>query len=172
MLEKLERLMARYEELSRELTDPRVYSDQRRAAKLGREQAQLQPITDLYPRYAGLARQIADDEKVIAAGEDRELVELAEAELDGLRDELDELEERIKILLLPKDEAEERKAIVEVRAGTGGDEATLFVGDLYRMYSRYAERRGWKITVMDSHPTEVGGFREITFAVEGKGAYG
>ncbi|OGD71498.1 MAG: peptide chain release factor 1 [Candidatus Coatesbacteria bacterium RBG_13_66_14] len=172
MLEKLDRLMARYDELSRELSDPHVYSDRRRAAQLGREQSQLQPIADLYPRYSDLARQIADDEAVISAGEDPELVELAGMELDGLRGELAELEERIKILLLPKDEAEERKAIVEVRAGTGGDEASLFAGDLYRMYSRYAERHNWKIEVMDSNPTEVGGFREITFAVEGKGAYG
>jgi peptide chain release factor 1 len=172
MLEKLDRLKARYDELSRELSDPHVYADRRRAAQLGREQSQLQPIADLYPRYSDLARQIADDEGVIAADEDPELVELAGMELDGLRDELAELEERIKILLLPKDEAEERKAIVEVRAGTGGDEASLFAGDLFRMYSRYAERRGWKIEVMDSTPTEVGGFREITFAVEGKGAYG
>jgi len=172
MLEKLDRLKARYDELSRELSDPHVYADRRRAAQLGREQSQLQPIADLYPRYADLARQIADDEGVIAADEDPELIELAGMELDGLRDELAELEERIKILLLPKDEAEERKAIVEVRAGTGGDEASLFAGDLFRLYSRYAERRGWKIEVMDSTPTEVGGFREITFAVEGKGAYG
>ena len=172
MLEKLEKLRLRYDELSRELADPHVYADRRRAARLGREQSQLQPIIDLYPRYAELARQIADDETVIKADEDAELVELAGMELDGLRDELAELEERIKILLLPKDEAEERKAIVEVRAGTGGDEATLFAGDLFRMYSRYAERHGWKIEVMDSTPTEVGGYREITFAVEGKGAYG
>jgi peptide chain release factor 1 len=172
MLEKLQKLMARYDELSRELADPHVYSDRRRAAQLGRDQSQLQPIIDLYPRYADLARRIADDEGVIEAGDDAELVELAEMELDELRDELAELEERIKILLLPKDEAEERKAIVEIRAGTGGDEATLFAGDLFRMYSRYAERHGWKIEVMDSTPTEVGGFREITFAVEGKGAYG
>jgi len=172
MLEKLDRLMARYDELSKELADPHVYSDRRRAAQLGREQAQLQPIADLYPRYSDLVRQIADDEGVISADEDPELVELAEMELDGLRDELAELEERIKILLLPKDEAEERKAIVEIRAGTGGDEASLFAGDLFRLYSRYAERRGWKIEVMDSNPTEVGGYREITFAVEGKGAYG
>jgi peptide chain release factor 1 len=172
MLEKLQKLMARYDELSRELADPHVYSDRRRAAQLGRDQSQLQPIIDLYPRYADLARRIADDEGVIEAGDDAELVELAGAELDELRDELAELEERIKILLLPKDEAEERKAIVEIRAGTGGDEATLFAGDLFRMYSRYAERHGWKIEVMDSTPTEVGGFREITFAVEGKGAYG
>jgi peptide chain release factor 1 len=172
MLEKLEKLRLRYDELTRELSDPHVYSDRRRAAQLGREQAQLQPIVELYPRYAELTRQIADDEAVIAADEDRELVELAGMELDELRDELAELEERIKILLLPKDEAEERKAIVEIRAGTGGDEATLFAGDLFRMYSHYAERRGWKIDVMDSNPTEVGGYREITFAVEGKGAYG
>jgi peptide chain release factor 1 len=172
MLEKLQKLMARYDELSRELADPHVYSDRRRAAQLGRDQSQLQPIIDLYPRYADLARRIADDEGVIEAGDDAELVELAEMELDELREELAELEERIKILLLPKDEAEERKAIVEIRAGTGGDEATLFAGDLFRMYSRYAERHGWKIEVMDSTPTEVGGFREITFAVEGKGAYG
>ncbi len=172
MLEKLDRLMARYDELSRELADPHVHSDRRRAAQLGREQSQLQPIIELCPRYADLARRIADDEGVIEAGDDAELVELAEMELDELRDELAELEERIKILLLPKDEAEERKAIVEIRAGTGGDEATLFAGDLFRMYSRYAERHGWKIEVMDSTPTEVGGFREITFAVEGKGAYG
>ncbi len=172
MLEKLQKLMARYEELSRELSDPHVYSDRRRAAQLGREQSQLQPIADLYPRYADIARRIADDEGVLEAGDDAELVELAGMELDGLRAELAELEERIKILLLPKDEAEERKAIVEVRAGTGGDEASLFAGDLFRMYSRYAERHGWKIEVMDSTPTEVGGYREITFAVEGKGAYG
>jgi peptide chain release factor 1 len=172
MLERLEKLKARYDELTRELADPHVYADRRRAAQLGREQAHLQPIVNLQPRYADLARRIADDEGVIEAGDDPELVELAEAELDGLKEELEELEERLKLLMLPPDEAEERKAIVEIRAGTGGDEATLFAGDLFRMYSRYAERRGWKIDVMDSNPTEVGGYREITFAVEGKGAFG
>ncbi len=172
MLEKLEKLKERYDELTKELSDPSVYADHHRAAQLGREQSHLQPIVKLYPRYAELCARIADDEEVLAAGDDPELVELAEMELDELKEERERLEAELKLLMLPKDEAEERKAIVEIRAGTGGDEATLFVADLFRMYSHYAEDRGWKIEVMNSNPTEVGGYREIIFGVEGKGAFG
>ena len=172
LLEKLLKIKERYDELTTLLSDSAVYADQRRAAELGREQSHLQPVVEVLPRYRELAGRIADDEAVIEAGEDPELVELAEMELDELKAELEELEKELRLALLPRDEAEERKAIVEIRAGTGGDEATLFAADLFRMYSRYAEHQGWNIEVMDSNPTEVGGLREITFAVEGKGAFG
>ncbi|MCD4733304.1 peptide chain release factor 1 [bacterium] len=172
MLDKLKKIKNRYDELTRLLSDSSVYADQRHAASLGREQSYLHPIISHLDHYAELVGQIADDEAVIAEGEDAELIELAEMELSELKDELTAIDQELRVLMLPKDEDEERKAIMEIRAGTGGDEASLFVADLFRMYSYYSEGQGWKIDVMNSNPTEVGGYREITFGIEGKGAFG
>ncbi len=170
MWEKLEGIESRYEEIARRMADPGVVGDPDRLAELAREHAELEEIATLYRRYRQ-ARTELDQAESLLEDSDPELRELAEAEVVRLRERLDELEAELRQLLLPRDPRDQRDVIVEIRAGAGGEEAGLFAGDLYRMYTRYAERRGWQTEVLSAHPTDLGGFKEVIFEVRGRGAF-
>ncbi len=170
MWEKLEGIETRYEEIAQRMADPEVVSDPDRLAELAREHAELEEIVTLYRQYRQ-ARAELDQAESLLDDSDPELRELAEAEVARLREHLDDLEAQLRQLLLPRDPRDQRDVIVEIRAGTGGEEAGLFAADLYRMYTRYAERRGWQTELLSAHPTDLGGFKEVIFEVRGRGAF-
>jgi len=172
MLDLLEKVERRHGELTRLLSDPAVLSDKNKYKKIAKEHNELSEIVSLSSEYRRVLKLIEDDEKITRESEDQELVELAKSELAELYSKKQEYEQKLKILLLPKDPRDARNTIVEIRAGTGGEEAALFAADLYRMYLKYAEKNGWKVDVMNSNPTGIGGFKEIIFLVEGEDAYG
>ncbi len=172
MFEKLQAIEERFEELGRLMADPSVAVDPRRYRDVAKEHRELSKVVEAYRRYKQLQQTIEEDRAVLAESDDPELRELAEAEIKELEPRLGELLESLKLLLIPKDPNDARNVIVEVRAGTGGEEAGLFAGDLFRMYSRYAERNGWQVEVLSSNPQGIGGFKEIIFMVHGEDAYG
>jgi peptide chain release factor 1 len=172
MLDLLEKVDEKHRELTELLSDPKVLSDKNRYKKIAKEHNDLSEIVSLSSKYRELLKSIEDDETISRESKDKELVELAESELEELYSKKDGLEEKLKVLLLPRDPLDSRNTIMEIRAGTGGEEAALFAADLYRMYSKYAEKNRWKTDVMNSNPTGIGGFKEIIFLVEGKDAYG
>jgi peptide chain release factor 1 len=172
MLDLLEKVEEKHSELTKLLSDPAVLSDRNRLKKVAKEHNELAEIVSLSAEYKKLLKTIEDDEKVSRESKDRELVELAKSELEELYSKKQEYEEKLKVLLLPKDPLDSRNTIMEIRAGTGGEEAALFAADLYRMYSKFAESKGWKLDVMNSNPTGIGGFKEIIFLVEGNDVYG
>jgi len=171
---KLQIIEARFQELERLLGDPKVISEKETFQKYAKELAEKQPIVNKFREFKNIEKRISSTQEVLMS-EDKELVRLAKRELEELTREREEVEKELKLLLvaLEPDKADkEKNIIIEIRAGTGGQEAALFAGDLFRMYSRYAQKRGFKVEILDSHPTELGGFKEVVFAVEGKGAYG
>ncbi|HOZ21295.1 MAG TPA: peptide chain release factor 1, partial [bacterium] len=172
MKEKLEAIAARYLEVQGKLSDPEVLARPHLLRDLAREESDLSEIVQPYQRFLKVERDIAGDEKMIEEGGDEELVDMARAEVEELKAERDELEEKLKWLLIPKDPQDTRNAIIEIRAGAGGDEAGLFAGDLYRMYQYYAEHQGWSLEVMSVNAQGIGGFREVIFALSGKDVYG
>jgi len=170
MLDRLLEIERRYEELERLVVDPAVIANRREFAALGRERSGLEETVARFRERRQLARDI-DEHKELLQDADQELRALARAELPALETRLVELDETLRTLLLPKDPNDERNTVLEIRAGTGGDEAGLFASDLYRMYSRYAERKGWKVEVLSSSSTGIGGFKEVIALVQGKGAF-
>ena len=172
MLELIEKIEEKQKELTQLLSDPNVLSDQRKYRKVAKEHKDFSEIVEKGSRYKKILEQIKEDEKIRAEAEDKDLTELAKSELEELYPQKEKLENELKILLLPRDPNDSKNTIVEVRAGTGGEEAALFAADLYRMYSRYAERMSWKTDVLSSNPTGIGGFKEIIFLIEGEGVYG
>jgi peptide chain release factor 1 len=168
MLEKIKGIEERYEEINRELLE--VGEDYKRATELAKERADLEPIILKAKEYRQVLERL-EEARNLTGSDDTELVELAEMELAELEPQIEPLENEIKALLLPKDPRDDRNVIMEIRAGAGGDEAGIFGSDLYRMYTRYAERQGWKTEIISQHETGVGGFKEITFNIKGKGAY-
>jgi peptide chain release factor 1 len=170
MWEALRRVEERFAELTDLLGRPEIVSDPRKLRDLSRERARLEETTRAMAEYRGLERTIADDEAAAASG-DEELAELARAELPELQARLGPLEATLKRLLLPRDPDDDKNVIVEIRAGTGGDEAALFAGDLTRMYTKHAEQHGWKQEVLSSNPSGAGGFKEIIFSLEGDSVY-
>jgi peptide chain release factor 1 len=166
----LARVEARFAELAELLAQPDVARDPRRLRDLSKERSRLEETVRASAEYRGVARTIADDEEALASG-DPDLAGLAEAELPGLRAQEEALAARLKKLLLPRDPDDDKNVIVEIRAGTGGDEASLFAAELYRMYSKYAEARKWKQEVMSASESEVGGYKEIIVLLEGDGVY-
>jgi len=170
MWEKLEGIEHRYEEIAQRMADPEVVSDPDRLAELAREHAELEEIVTLYRQYRQARAELEQAESLLEDS-DPELRELAEAEVARLRKHLDDLEAQLRQLLLPRDPRDQRDVIVEIRAGAGGEEAGLFAADLYRMYTRYAERRGWQTELLSAHPTDLGGFKEVIFEVRGRGAF-
>ncbi len=170
MIDKLSAIEEKYEELGRKLSDPETMKDMNNYTRLSKELADLKPVVDSFREYREVIEGIAEAEEIIKS-DDPELKELASEELEELKGRLPELERRLKILLLPKDPRDERNVIVEIRAGTGGDEAALFAADLFRMYAKYAEKKGWKVEVIDSSPTGIGGLKEVVALIQGKGAY-
>ncbi|TMQ50242.1 MAG: peptide chain release factor 1 [Candidatus Eisenbacteria bacterium] len=170
MWDALKKVEERYAELTRLLGTVEVASDPRKLRELSKERASLEETIRVLDQHRKVERTIADDEHAAASG-DPELAEMARAELPELRERLGRLEGDLKKLLLPRDPDDEKNVIVEIRAGTGGDEASLFAANLYRMYTKYAERRGWKLENLGSSPSEVGGFKEIVFQVSGERVY-
>jgi peptide chain release factor 1 len=168
MLDKIKGIEERYEEINRELLD--VGDDYVRATELSKERADLEPIIQKAEEYRKLLASIEETRNLIDSP-DEDIVELAQQELAELESQVEPLENQIKALLLPKDPRDDRNVIVEIRAGAGGDEAGIFGSDLYRMYTRYAERKGWSTEIISQHETGVGGFKEVTFLIKGKGAY-
>jgi peptide chain release factor 1 len=168
MLEKLAGIEERYQELNQLLME--VGDDYQRAAELGIERAELEPVVEKARQYHELLERREEAQTLLDAQDD-ELRELAEVELADVEPQIEEIEEQIKSMLLPKDRRDQRNVIMEIRAGTGGDEAALFAADLFRMYSRYAERRGWSVEILSANEIGIGGFKEVIFMVKGRGAY-
>lgn len=171
MFEKLKNIRERYNELEQLLSDSKVMSNSSLLQKYVKERAELTPIMEKLSEYDSVTKQISDAKVLIETERDEELIEIARAELEDLNKKKSSLEHDLKVMLIPKDSNEGKNIIVEIRAGTGGDEAGLFAAEIFRMYTRYAANRGWKSEVISSHSTGVGGFKEIIFSVEGKDAY-
>ena len=171
MIDKLKEIEAKYEELETKLADPSVVTDQDAYRKITKSHSSLQPIVDKYRALKDVDLQISQTRDMLNEDLDSEMEEMAKSELSGLEDEKQGLLDELKILLLPKDPLDEKNVIVEVRAGTGGEEASLFAGDLLRMYTRYAERNGWSIEQMSFNPTELGGIKESIFMISGDMVY-
>ncbi len=167
-LEEIERSFVRIEE---EMGKPEVISSPEELQRLAKRHAELEPIVSAYRRYKGILSRMEEDRRTIETEDDPELLQLAKEELKELEREEETLLRELKIMLLPRDPNDEKNVIVEIRAGAGGEEAALFAADLYRMYSRFAEKRGWKVELLSSNETGIGGFKEIVFAVRGRGAY-
>ena len=170
-IEKLQGIEDKYLDLEQKISDPDVLVRQDEWQKYTKAHSKLTDIVTVFREYKKLAETYREDEKLVAAKEDPELVAMAEEEMAELKPEIEAYEERLTILLLPKDPNDDKNIIMEIRAGAGGDEAALFAGDLFRMYTRYAEGRGWKIELMDSSPTGLGGFKEVVFMVSGDEVY-
>lgn len=169
MVEKLASLETKYEELSHLLSDPSIIADQSKYQKYTKAYSDLTEIVSVY-RELKAATQGIDDARVMLKEEtDEEFREMLQTEIEVQSSKKQDLEQRVKILLLPTDPNDEKSVIMEIRAGTGGEEAALFAANLFRMYSRYAEQQGWKIDIMDSHFTELGGIKELIFVVDGQG---
>ena len=171
MFDKLEDTVARYEELMNELSEPDVANDPNRFKRLMKEQSDLTPLVETYREYKQNKQNIEESLELLKEESDEEMRELAKEELNESRAKVEELEEKLKILLLPKDPNDEKSVIVEIRGGAGGEESALFAGDLYRMYSMYAASAGWHTELLSANATELGGFKEISFSVDGDGAY-
>lgn len=171
MFEKLAFIEERYEELSQKISDPEVIADQNKWRKLCKESSDITPIVEKYREYKAAKQAIDESYEMLEANTDKEFEELLQTEISENKEKISQIEEELKILLLPKDPNDDKNVIVEIRGGTGGEEAALFAGSLFRMYSMYAETKRWKIEIMNSSPTELGGYKEITFTVEGEGAY-
>lgn len=172
MFENLEKIVDRFEEINEELTKPEILSDQQKLIKLTKERSELEEIVETYKKYKEVKKNIEGNKELIFSKIDPDLVELAKQELNELEPELEILEEKLKMLLLPKDPDDSKNCIVEIRAGTGGEEAALFAADLFRMYSRYAEMKGWKLDLIDMNDTGIGGLKEVIFMLSGEGVYG
>ena len=171
MLDKLHAVEEKYRELESLISDPAVLADMPKWQKLSREHAQLAPVVEKYREYKKVREGLLEAKAIFDDNPDADMRRLAEEEIAELRPRLEALERELPILLLPKDPNDAKNVIVEIRGGVGGEEAALFAGDLFRMYARYAERRGWRVDVIDKNATEIGGFKEISFSVDGAGAY-
>ncbi len=171
MIDKLQALEDRYLDLEAKISDPDVITNQEEWLKCTKAHAKLTEIVSAYREYRDMLQSRAEAEEILAAGEDEELTEMAKEELKELKPKLAAYEEKLTILLLPSDPNDEKNVIVEIRGGAGGEEAALFAGVLFRMYLRYAESRGWHVEVMDSNPTELGGFKEVVFQISGDSVY-
>ncbi|MEH7234698.1 peptide chain release factor 1 [Bacillus sp. JJ1562] len=171
MFDRLEAVEARYEKLNELLSDPDIVSDTKKLREYSKEQSDIQETVEKYREYKEVKEQFTDAKAMLEEKLDAEMREMVKEEINELEDQLEELEERLHVLLLPKDPNDDKNVIMEIRGAAGGDEAALFAGDLYRMYSRFAEHQGWKIEVMDTNSTGVGGFKEIIFMINGKGAF-
>ncbi|MEK7783131.1 MAG: peptide chain release factor 1 [Candidatus Binatota bacterium] len=170
MLDKLAEVEKRYEQLESLLRDPQFLNKQREYSKVAKERAELEEIVSCYREWRKIEQEIQENRELLNEN-DEAIRELAKEEVSVLRERKEKLENRLKVLILPKDPNDSKNVILEIRAGTGGEEAALFAASLYRMYSRYAESRGWRVEVMNSNPTGLGGFKEIIALIEGKGVY-
>lgn len=172
MFDKLSFISDKYNALTEKVSDPQIIADQSKWQKYAKELSELEPIVKKFQEYQQVKKSIAESRELLnESSSDEELRELAKLELSEMEDKVEPLEEELKVLLLPKDPNDEKNVILEIRAGTGGDEAALFGADLFRMYSRYAERRGWKTELMEMNETGIGGIKEAVLLIKGKGAY-
>ncbi|MDR1803513.1 MAG: PCRF domain-containing protein, partial [Treponema sp.] len=171
MNERLDSLLRRYDELSQMTQDPALARDMKKYKEVMKEYSRLGEIAAVHDELRALSRQLEDAKSMAQDEKDPEMKELAREELRGLETKLRIADDRLKFLLVPRDPLDEKDIIMEIRAGTGGEEAALFASDLYRMYSRFAETKNWKFEIMNSNETELGGFKEIVFSVSGKNVY-
>jgi len=172
MLDKLEAIYQRWKNIQEEMNDPAAMSDMKKFIKLSKDYKELQPIVEAYNEYKDIIGNIDSTKEILKTEKDEEFREMAKEELNDLIHRKDELEENIRLMLIPTDPQDSKNAIVEIRAGTGGDEASIFAGDLYRMYTKFAETKGWKTELVDLTEGTVGGFKEIIIEVKGENVYG
>ena len=170
-VERLESLEQQYDALEERLADPEVLRNQEEYQKYGKEHSELTPLIQAFRRYRQLQKELADSQTLLKEETDEAIKDLAREEVQSLKEQLDAVEEELRVLLLPKDPNDEKNVLLEIRAGTGGEEAALFAADLFRMYSRLAERRGWKVEVLSHSPTGLGGLKEIIGSVSGDKVY-
>ncbi len=171
MFDKLQTAEDRYEEINHKLSDPAVISNQEEYRKLMKEHSELGEVVAKYREYKKANKDIDDAKELLEDKLDKDFRDMVQMELEEAREKLEEIKKELKILLIPKDPNDDKNVIVEIRGGAGGEEAALFAGVLFRAYTRYAERKRWKVEMLDSNATEIGGFKEVVFALEGKGAY-
>ena len=172
MLEKLAAIKNRYEEIAEQMSDPNVISDMKKFVQLNKDYKELEPIVEAYIEYKDVVENITSSKDIISNESDEEFRDMAKEELSGLEQRKREMDEEIRVLLIPKDPQDAKNSILEIRAGTGGDEASIFAGDLYRMYQKYCESKGWKFETVDITEGTVGGFKEVIVNVSGKDVYG
>lgn len=171
MFDKLEGLEERVKVLEEKISDPEIIADQETWRELCKENSNLTPIVEKYREYKKAKTTLADDKEMLEMGQDKEFEELLKLEISETENLLEEISNELKILLLPKDPNDDKNVIMEIRGGTGGEEAALFAADLMRMYSMFAETQRWKIEILNSNPTDIGGYKEVCFSIEGQGAY-
>ena len=171
MIDKLQNIILHFEELEQQMIDPALINNQNKYKEVTREHRRLIPVIDKSKNYISISKQIEEGESILN-GEDEDLKKIVKDEIEGLKDDVVRIEEELKILLLPHDPNDDKSIILEIRAGTGGDEAALFASDLYRLYSRFAERNKWQYKVMESSPIGIGGYKELIMSINGEGAYG
>jgi peptide chain release factor 1 len=171
MFDRLESIAQRFHKLEEDLGNPDLLSNQREYQQVAKERSDLAPAVEKYEHYKKLKEQVQENQVLFESEEDPEMREMIHDEISGLKDQLDAVEKDLKIMLAPKDPNDDRNVILEIRAGTGGEEAALFAAELFRMYARYAETRRWKVEILDSNPTGIGGFKEIIASVNGKAAF-
>ena len=171
MIDKLQNIILHYEELEQQMIDPTLINNQNKYKEVTREHRRLSPVINKAKNYISISKQIEEGESILK-GNDEELKIIAKDEIDSFKDSIVKIEDELKILLLPHDPNDDKNIILEIRAGTGGDEAALFAADLYRLYSRYAERNKWQYQVMESSTIGIGGFKELIMSINGEGAYG
>jgi peptide chain release factor 1 len=172
MLNRLEQLETRYQELTEQLSNPQIIGQQAEFQKLAKEHGELSKLLQVFWQYKKTIEDIAKDETIINdETEDKELRDLARQDLEELEKKREELEQNIRLLLIPKDPKDDKNVILEIRAGTGGEEAALFAADLFRMYAKYAEKERWKVQMITAHPTGIGGFKEVIASIEGREVY-
>ena len=172
MLDKLEAIYTRYKEIEEQMNDPQVTADMKRYVKLSKDYKDLQPVVKAYHEYKNLLDTIAECKELLDSEKDPELREMAKEELTAAQERKNPMEDDIRLLLIPADPTDSKNAVVEIRGGTGGDEACIFAGDLFRMYTRYCEKKHWKVEVTDFNEGTSGGYKDITFTVTGEGVYG
>ncbi len=172
MIEKIQIVKQRFNEINDLIIQPDIIADQKRYVQLNKEYKDLKKLVDIGADYERLTQNIVEAEEIIADGSDAEMVEMAKMELDEAKEKLPEIEETIKFLLIPKSPEDAKNAVIEIRAGAGGDEASIFAGDLFRMYTKYCEGRGWSVSLVDSNEGTSGGFKEVIFEVNGEDVYG
>jgi peptide chain release factor 1 len=171
MFDKLENVVKRFQILESDLSNPELIARQKEYLPLAKEHAEIAPIVEAYQRYKRLHQDIDTNLTLLEQEQESDMRELIRDDIAQLRDQLERCELELKLMLVPRDPNDDKNVILEIRAGTGGEEAALFAAELFRMYVRYAEQRHWKVELLDSHPTDIGGFKEITAAINGKGAY-
>lgn len=172
MIEKLKIIKQRFDEVSDLIIQPKLVADQKRYIELNKEYKELKLLMDKRELYLGLVNNISEAEEILEKGTDTEMLEMAKLQLEEAKNELPQLEDEIKLLLIPKDPEDSKDVVMEIRAGTGGDEASIFAGDLFRMYTKYCESRGWKTNIIDLSEGTSGGYKEIQFEITGEEVYG